>query len=297
LKRESSSSSFNQDAVWVPPTLRKDFLKLQAVLSPQNQRTWAQAARTPFEHSYLVNMLFRASRVEVADEMANSLRRFDAILPHATVGELMSPLMYRGHSFGGLEWSDRYLPTLVSAAANVKGSDAEAFLAAAQWTNNFYRAPAEYGVTLTLRDAIDQKRLDCVRATDMIGAVYRNSGHIGFGHVRWCAETAGHSVAALLRVPDNKHSALLADGLVPTTQLEPWPDAYFHGHAWPAGMERNPTPYAMELYIRGIDSYVWAEGYIVRGPNAGTLQRTDIPYSTLRRTASVEKIFNGPFPK
>ena len=52
----------------------------------------------------------------------------------------------------------------------------------------------------------------------------------------------------------------------------------------------------MELYVRGIDSYVWMQGYIVQGPNAGWLSTAAIPYSTHFTTASTKKVFNGPYP-
>jgi predicted DNA-binding protein (MmcQ/YjbR family) len=79
---------------------------------------------------------------------------------------------------------------------------------------------------------------------------------------------------------------LLVDGLcAPSQQAELWPDAYFRGHAWPPGLESSPPPFAVELYSRGLDTYVWAEGYIIRGPNAGTLMRAAIPYSQHRDQA------------
>jgi len=42
---------------------------------------------------------------------------------------------------------------------------------------------------------------------------------------------------------------------------------------------------------------VWAEGYIVRGPNAGTLMTAAIPYSTQRLKADTKKVFEGPYPE
>ena len=51
----------------------------------------------------------------------------------------------------------------------------------------------------------------------------------------------------------------------------------------------------MELYVRGIDSYVWAQGYIVRGPNAGWLTTASIPYSKHFLAPSQQKVFEGPY--
>jgi hypothetical protein len=131
----------------------------------------------------------------------------------------------------------------------------------------------------------------------MIGAIFRNAGRTRFGHVRWVAGTAGHSVAAYLGVENDKPKTWLVDGLAPPEQPEVWPDCYFHGHKWPQGMEDRPTPYAAELYIRGIDNYLWAEGYILKGPNAGTLTKARLPYLSRRKEASVTKIFAGPYPQ
>ena len=288
-------------SLWVAPSMRETFLKLEEVLSLDNRKTWELAARTPYEHSYLINMLFRADHVAADDDLCSVLKKFDAMNPHARVGELLSVLMYRGHSFAGLEWADRFRPELVKAADQIGPgeSDVQAMQDACQWTNKFYQGPTEYGVTFTLRDALLSRRLDCVRATDMIGAIYRDAGRVGFGHVRWCCETGGHSVAAELRPENDKPQALLFDGLMPPQEPETWPECYFHGHAWPPSLEHehNPTPYTVEMYIRGIDSYIWAEGYIVRGPNAGNLTTATIPYSTTRREASTRKVFDGPYPE
>jgi hypothetical protein len=131
----------------------------------------------------------------------------------------------------------------------------------------------------------------------MIGAIFRNAGRPRFGHVRWCCETGAHSVAAYLGADHDKLQTRVVDGLMPPETPEAWPSCYFHGHAWPPGLENNTQPYAVELYVRGLDSYIWAEGYIVRGPNAGWLTTAAIPYSTHRQQQSTRKVFNGPYPK
>jgi hypothetical protein len=208
--------------------------------------------------------------------------------------------MYRGHSFAGIEWGDRFQPQLMEAAASIDptASDVNALEAAWGWTNRFYKSPAEYGVTFTLRDALDQRKLDCVRATDMIAAIFRNAGRTGMGHVRWCSETGGHSVATYMGLlNEGTNRILVADGLTVPHEPETWPNCYFQGHAWPPGLENNKPPYAMELYVRGIDSYVWLQGYIVRGPNAGWLTTTSIPYSKHFVTPSQQKVFEGPYPE
>jgi hypothetical protein len=85
--------------------------------------------------------------------------------------------------------------------------------------------------------------------------------------------------------------------LNPPTTPEIWPECYYHGHDWPPGLENNSPPYAAELYVRGLDSYVWAGGYIIRGPNAGWLTKAIIPYSNRLKDQSTTKVFDGPYPQ
>jgi hypothetical protein len=295
----SINKNLTPDSLWILPGLRECYLKLRETLSPENQKTWDAAVRTPFEHSYMTNMLYRAWQTDTVDDLGVVLKKFDAIHPHALLPELMGVLMYRGHAFAGLEWDDRYQPQLREAAEQIPASltDSEALLNACRWTHEFYHAPENYGPTLTLRDALQKRKLDCVRATDMMGAIYRNAGRTRFGNVRWSGEATGHSVAAYLGVENGKARTLLADGLMPTASLEVWPDCYFRRHDWPPSMESNPNPYCVELYVRGLDSYVWAEGYVIRGPNAGWLTTVDVPYLPNHRVSSTRKVFEGPYPE
>jgi len=246
-------------------------------------------------------MLFHAWSADVAEDMFGVLKKFDATHPHAAMGEMLGVLMYRGDAFAGLEWADRFQPDLRQAADSIAATtkDEDAFVAACRWTNQFYRSNVQYAATYTLRDAIEQKKLDCVRATDMMGAIYRDAGRPKFGNVRICAGTYAHSVGAYLgRTADDKPRTILADGLDPKQQTPAlWPQCYFDGHAWPAGLENPAKPYSAELYIRGLDNYVWVEGYIIRGPNAGSFMTSRVPYSTHRPQETSQKLFAGPYPQ
>src|SRR5690606_22965430 len=152
---------------------------------------------------------------------------------------------------------DRFQPELTKAGDEIdpSKSNAEAFLGAWSWTNSFF-TPENYGTSWTLRSAIMSKKLDCVRVTDMVGTIFRNAGRSRFGHIRWSSEGGGHSVAAFLGGDNSQPQILIVDGMNMPGEPEIWPNAYFSGHAWPPILANNPTPYAVELYGRGIDSYV-----------------------------------------
>ena len=206
------------NSVWMPPARARALLQLRSVLSADNQKTWDLAARTPYQHGYLVNLLFRARTAELVDDLAAVLKKFDARNPHATVNELMGVMMYRGHSFAGIEWGDRFQPQLTEAAAKIttSESDLEALHDAWAWTNHFYQSPAEYGVTFTLRDCAgtEETRLRSRHRHDR-------------GHLSQCGPDRTGTCAVVLRngrafrgsvhghrtTPQTK--LLLADGLTP----------------------------------------------------------------------------------
>ncbi len=285
-----------QGSLWISPAQRTAFLRLESSLAPANRRLLNLAARARYETTYLNAMLDRAQRSDTLDQLVQAARRFDAAHPSATVSQLMEVLMYRGHSFAGLEWGDRYHAALVDEASRLDKSELAAFEQACLRTSNFFRQ-STYGRTFTLRESLEKKCLDCIRATDMIAALYRDAGHPNVGHVRWSCEVFGHSVAAYLGTENGQPTVLLGDAMDLPSQLERWPDAYFRGHRWPTGFENNPPPYCAELYVRGLDNYVWAEGYIIRGPQAGTLYSAAIPYLPGRGEAGSRKVFDGPYPQ
>jgi len=90
-----------------------------------------------------------------------------------------------------------------------------------------------------------------------------------------------------------------ADGLgPPQASARFWPDAFFGGWQWPEWW-RGPQydMYTAELYARGLDNYVWVEGYVIRGPNAGTLVRASVPYLPNRAPAATVRVFQPPVPQ
>jgi len=298
VKRDALSDA--PAAVWMPPNLRRVFADVRSVLSPANQQVWDEAAHRPFHRSYLVNMLYRASRVGTVDALAVVLRRFCRATPQATPAALMDVIFYRGGDLGaGALWDDRFQTYLLAAADALGGSDEQVLLGAQHFTRAVFGGWDNYGKTSTLREALIEKRFDCLRATDMVGSLYRNAGRAGYYSIRWCAGLVGHTVAAA-EVPRSGGPAIvIVDGLDrPETAPELWPYAYLRGHAWPAGYTGTTAQlYAVELYARGLDDYVWAEGYIVRGPNAGTLARAPLPYLPNRERSETRHVRAGSEPR
>jgi len=294
---EAGDPSAASAAVWLSPDLRRAFLRLRARLSAENRRAWDEAARSPFHRSYLANTLYRAGKADFVDALAVVLDRLNRRQPKASVADLMDVVFYRGGDPAGgvIEWGDRFDRRLVDAAGKLDGSD-EQVLAAARWfTRDLFGGWENYSAVGTLEEALDTGRMSCIRATDMIGSLYRNSGRPGVYAVRWCGGLVGHSVSAVRVTRDGGDVMLLADGLdAAPTGTEVWPDAYKNGHAWPEGFPGSmPDIYAVELYGRGLDNYVWMEGYVIRGPHAGSLMKAVVPYMPQRVKAPAAHAANS----
>lgn len=285
-------------AIWVPPDLRKDFASLRSCLSPANRKSWDRAASSPFDRSYLVNILHRMSTAKVIDSLGTVLRRFDKLYPRAETADLMDVMFYRGEMCGGMVWGDRFDPRLLRAAGHMKGDKQQVLRRAHSLTHTVLGRWEDYqGHIWTLGEALDLQKLDCVRGTDMIGSLYRNAGRSGFYSVHLSCGLASHSMGAAETGTDGVRVMSITDSL--TKQMGPsvWPSAYFHGVTWPKGYPGPRAPvFTAELYVRGLDNYVLAEAYIVRGRHAGQLVHFEVPYLPGREHADAERVFGGPYP-
>jgi hypothetical protein len=265
-------------ALLVPPLLRPTFLAYLAALGEANRSTLVRVTRTPYESSFLFNALYRATQAGTAAEQCEVLRRFDRITPRASVDRLMGVFVYRGHFFAGFDWSDRYADALhADPLTDPAVGDAEAFRAACIEARDAFSSRTAYGPTLTLRQSIESGVIDCVRATDMVLTRYRNDGRSGVGHVRWLTGGAGHTVPVLFGAKEGG-GPILIDPLLADPQPEVWPDAYVAGATWPEVLAGQPPLQGAEFYVRGIDSYVWAQGLCIEGPNAGQFVSASVPY-------------------
>lgn len=267
----------------IPPDLREVFLDWRNRLPASHQALLEKAARMPFERSFLVNILFRAQQGKYAESVGEILKRFGAqsARKEATVEDLMDILPYRGAFFAGMEWPDRYDPRLLKMSESIPGDCEKSLKEAHRLTSTYYGGQHNYvGLILTLRESLDTHKMDCIRATDFIAALYRNAATPGFRKVRQFRGGSGHTIAAA-KIPKGKKSEiLLADGLVQGTPNLHWPDAFF----------RAEDTYAVMLYGRGLDSYLFLQGYFIHGPSAGELWSVAVPYIAGQEKETREKV-------
>lgn len=280
-------------AVWMPPDLRQGFADLRAKLSPANQAAWDRAAAMPYERSFLADHLYRPMRSGAGDRVATVLERFDRMHPKATVDELMDVLVHRaGLGMSGVEWCDRFDERIIAAAGTLTGDSRWSMLLAAhRWAyDKVYLGPQNYknGV-MSLREALDTHKYDCIRGTDLIAALYRGAGWPGFVNVRWARTTTGHTTGGVTCTDaSGERQVRMVDSLFPTDRAQGlWPEVFFR---------KGGDLYAVELGCRGLDNYVITEAYLVRGPNAGTLVRFRVPYLPGYAKAGRAKVYDGPYP-
>jgi len=280
-------------AVWMPPHLRSPFVRLRGSLSPAARALWDQAAHASFDRSYLVNMLYRSTTAGVLDQLAVVLTRYSQANPQPARHGLMDVLFYRGGDpAGGSDWAERFDPRLMDAAATLGGSDEQVVLRAQHFARALLGTVRHYGAADSLRDALDNNTFDCIDATNVIGCLYRNAGRAGFYNIRWSGGSVGHTVAAAEVTRAGAPAIVIVDALEDAqTATELWPVAYRRGHRWPPAYPgARADLYSVELYTRGLDNYIWVEGYILRGPNAGTFTRAPVPYLPPRPSPGTQRL-------
>jgi len=283
--------------VRMPPHLRSAFLRLRGCLSPAAQALWDRAARSPFDRSYLSNMLHRTATAGVLDPLAVVLTRYDRANPKPTQHGLMDVIFYRGGDpEGGNDWAERFDARLMDAAATLGGSDEQAILGAQHFARALLGAPDHYGAAYTLREALDTTKFDCINGTNVIGCLYRNAGRAGFYSIRWSGGAVGHTVAAAEVARPDGPAIVIVDALE-DAQVVPglWPQAYQGAHRWPPAYPgAKADVHTVELYTRGLDNYVWVEGYVMRGPDAGLLVRAAVPYLPNRQASGMVRVRRSP---
>ncbi len=287
-------------ARWLAPDVRRAFARLRSILSPHNARLWDAAVCTPFERTYLENMLLRAVREDVVDHLATVLERYNRREPRGSLDRLMDVIFSRGGDASASSGpAERYDPRMLRAAADLTGNDdVEALERAANLTRRAFGGWENYRRMPSLKAALDHQKFDCVTATDLIGTLYRNAGHAGFYNVRWNAGRRGHSVGAVATDRPGRPKYWVIDGLdEPGVPAAPWPEVYVDRMPWPGRLAEDAPPvWTVEVFGRGLESYIWVEGYVVRGPEAGSLVQQAVPYLPAQARSGVARVRPGPAP-
>ncbi len=285
-------------AVWLPPDLRKDFVAVRNRLPEPLRALWDRAASSAYERSFLTNMLFRLGRANVIDALIVVLGRIPDDDPPTHPSELMDVIFYRGEPCAAEIWGDRFDPRLIRAAEDMDGGDHNVLVRAHRLANEFLGGWANYqGSVWTLKEALDIRRMDCLRGTDFIGACYRNAGRHGYYIVHLSNGFAAHTLCGAEVAADGRREIVLVDSLLSTERKMTWPRAFFEGFKMPDDYPgpRGPT-FTAELLVRGLDTYVFAGGYIVRGPHAGEEYRFAVPYLPAHPKGQRVKAYPGPHP-
>jgi hypothetical protein len=266
------------EGVQVSPPVRKLFLRiLSALEGTATASVWKEAAGRPYEHSFLINQLWRAQTAEFDKELeAQVLRYARRAGDQATVEGLMDVLPYRaGALFAGLEWGDRYSESLLSTE-DAPVSAEEVLKEAHDRVNGAYQKYVS--LILTLRQAMESGKMDCIRATDALGAWCRNRAQPGFRVLRMsrglrAGKTSGigHTVAGMvIKEDDGTEKILSMDGLIKGGGRKLYPEGFDGGGT-----------YSVDVYVRGLDGYLWVEGTIFEGPNRGQRRETELPFRLL----------------
>lgn len=251
----------------LPPNLRADFARILSGLDGANQECLASAIHTPYELSFLAAALHKAAAGDRVDMLLTVLRRYATLHPEPRLQDMMEVIHDRaGGWFCGLEWGDRYQAPLMQVPDDWPSDPMDAIWRAHAWVRKQTRDTE--GFVFTLREALETGALDCIRTTDAMGALYRNSGHPGFHMIRLSRGGSGHTIAALR---DKNGDVHYLDGQVGNGAPGRWPEGF--------RKPLKPHPaYAVELFGRGLDSWVFLEGYLVFGPARGNHVSAPVPY-------------------
>ncbi len=293
------NTSVTTSARSMPPNLRQAFCFLRSKLSTNTRRVWDTAAGMRLSRSYMSNMIFRAVSAGALEHMSVVLERLDKSHDRVGTEELMDAMFYRAGLYSsGFQWADRYDPRVFEIATKIMGEGEAVGLRAQKFTHDLLGDWKYYsGGAMTLARAMDTRRIDCVRGTDLIGALYRNAGHGEYYIARLRCGTTGHSVGVIPVDRNDREKMRVLDPLTLPAPGARWPASYFRGINWPERYPGRRAPlFAAELYCRGLDGYIFAQGYVVRGPHAGKLLQAGIPYLPDRQASTCTRIYEGPYP-
>ena len=175
----------NQQIAPVIISCRDVFGKIEKSLPKKTQLVFSKIPCIPFESSALNSNLWRYKEEKQVDNLINSLKRYSSNYKVSTINGLMEVLsIAQGAWNSSASAEDRYRPEIIDAAKVVKGTPEEAILTAHQQGRKYY-VNGYRGSILNLHDAIKAKQYDCIRGSQLIAAIFANSGYCGVNPVRW----------------------------------------------------------------------------------------------------------------
>ncbi|MCA8969491.1 MAG: hypothetical protein KDC95_06895 [Planctomycetes bacterium] len=254
----------------VLPTLWGAFRELRVGLPEAVRATLDDAASAPYARTRLTSVLFRGQSSGALPSMREALLALGRRRVRVGVHELFDVLTLRAGGYScGFEWGDRFDPRIVAFAKGV-GGDADAMFMSAYRLAHANYDPSRYvGGTHTLRSALGSKAFDCIRATDLLEAIYRQAGGTRSVEVRECRGGPSHTVAGHVQRRAGTWTVAVADALRPRHE---------GATSWPEGYATSEVAYAVEVYEPGLDTAIWSAGYVVTGPASGTRIDAALPF-------------------
>ncbi len=248
-------------ALELPPRVRATFLAIRGKLKPANQTLLDKAVGSPWHRAWLTSALDRAQIAGYAPALIEVMARFEAKNPKAALSQLLDVMHSRGDSFAGIEWADRFRPQLMDPVAKVGGGVPQAFKAAHEFCQANFKTYK--GFIFTMGEALSSGRMDCIRATDVISAAYRNAGYGGFFSIRMSRCKNGHTIAGAEVAPGK---VITADGLLKGFSGTPWQQS------------ADAQSVSVELFARGLTHYIFVSGLVLSGANAKKTVTPGVPW-------------------
>ncbi|MCB9918836.1 MAG: hypothetical protein H6832_10585 [Planctomycetes bacterium] len=254
----------------VLPTLWGAFRELRIGVPAVVLVALDDAASAPYARTRLTSVLFRGQSAGVLPPMRDALLALARRRVRVGVREVFDVLTLRAGGYScGFEWGDRFDPRILAFAKGVNGDADSMFMAAYRLAHANYDSSRYVGGTHTLRSALGSKAFDCIRATDLLEAIYRQAGGTGSVEVRECRGGPSHTVAGHIVLRAGGWTVAVADALRPRHE---------GSTSWPDGYATSETAYAVEIYEPGLDTAIWSAGYVVCGPASGTRIDAALPF-------------------
>ena len=257
----AGDSGAGGSAIALPPRVRATFLALRSKLKVANQAMLDQAAAAPWHRAWLTSTIDRAQIASYNTALIEVMGRYEARNPKGGLNGLLDVLHNRGDAFAGMDWADRFRPELMDPMAKVGGGVQNALKAAHALCQAHFKTYK--GFIFTMGQSLASGQMDCIRATDIIAAAYRNAGYGGYFSIRMSRMVNGHTIAGAEVAPGK---VITADGLLKG----------FAGTEWHQAADAQSV--SIELYARGLSHYAFVSGLVLSGANSKKSLTTPVPW-------------------